>query len=98
MLRIEVGNESPREIRYSLAGKLSRDYLPELVRLLDEARNAGRQAMLDLAAVTLADRDAVAFFACGPGSGAALERCPSFLREWIRNEVTRENSNGRGEE
>jgi len=55
--------------------------------MLDEARRSGRSYGLDLEAVTLADREAVAFFACGAGRGVRVERCPTFLREWIRREA-----------
>ncbi len=58
-----------------------------LERLLDEALESGRRLGLDLGAVTLVDRGAVELLAVRAGRGMVLERCPAFLREWIRREA-----------
>jgi len=92
VLRIEITRDSAREIRLSLAGRLSGDHIPELGQLLEQARSTGRRFLLDLKAVTLADRDAVTFLACGAGTEATLESCPPFLREWIDREAERYQS------
>ena len=87
MLKIEVTSETPTDVRFQLSGKLSAAHLAELAKLLDDATRSGRSFGLDLEAVTLADRDVVAFFACGAGRDVRMERCPRFLSEWIRREA-----------
>jgi STAS domain-containing protein len=87
VLRIEIASESPTGIQLRLAGDISADHLPELERLLDDGAEKGRRVELDLGAVRLADREAVAFLAVGAGRDFALDRCPAFLREWIRREA-----------
>ena len=88
MLKIDIETQGSRAARVRLTGKLSSDYLPELERLVDGAIESGRRVRLDLDGVTLADRAAVAFLAHGAARGVGLERCPAFLREWIRGEAT----------
>ena len=88
MLKIDIETQGSQEARVRLTGKLSSDYLPELERLVDEAIESGRRVGFDLDAVTLADRTAVVFLAQHARRGIGIERCPAFLREWIRREAT----------
>jgi hypothetical protein len=39
---------------------------------------------LDLAEVTLLDREAVKFLATLDARGVGLRNCPAFIREWMR--------------
>ena len=87
MLKIEITSETATDVRLQLSGKISAAHLGELERLFDEAVQSGRSFGVDLEAVTLADREAVAFFACGAGRDVRVERCPTFLSEWIRREA-----------
>jgi hypothetical protein len=88
LLKIDIETQGSQAVRVRLAGKLSSDYLPELERLVDGALESGRRACFDLDAVTLADRAAVLFLARRASLGIGIERCPGFLREWIRCEAT----------
>ncbi len=88
MLKIDIETQGSQTARVRLTGKLSSDYLPELERLVDGALESGRSVGFDLDAVTLADRAAVAFLARRASRGIGIERCPAFLREWIRREAT----------
>ena len=88
MLKIDIEPQGSQAARVRLTGKLSSDYLPELERLVDKALESGRHVGFDLGAVTLADRAAVAFLARRNTGGIGIERCPAFLREWIRREAT----------
>jgi hypothetical protein len=87
VLRIETALETRAHLLLRLIGKISEEHLAMLERLLDEALESGRQVGLDLRAVTLADREAVALLAFRSSRGVALEHCPAFLREWIRRET-----------
>lgn len=88
MLKIDIESRGTKAARVRLSGRLSSEHLPELARLVDGALESGRQIGFDLDGVTLADRAAVAFLAHGAARGIGLERCPAFLREWIRGEAT----------
>jgi hypothetical protein len=87
VLKIDIETQGSQAARVRLTGKLSSDYLPELERLVDGAIESGRRVGFDLDAVTLADRAAVAFLAQRTGRDIGIERCPAFLREWIRREA-----------
>ncbi len=87
MLKIEASSDTPTDVRFQLSGWISGAHVEELERLLEEASRSGRRLGLDLEAVTLADREAVAFFARGAGRDVRVERCPAFLREWIQREA-----------
>ncbi|HSD10032.1 MAG TPA: hypothetical protein VLF14_03555 [Candidatus Binatia bacterium] len=87
MLRIETALETAADVLLRLTGKISEEHLVMLDRLVDEALESGRRVGLDLGAVTLADREAVELLALHASRGVVFERCPAFLREWIRGET-----------
>jgi hypothetical protein len=89
VLRIETTQETRDDVFFCLAGKISEEHLVMLERLLDEALESGRRVRLDLGAVTLADREAVELLTFRASRGVVIERCPAFLREWIRRETER---------
>ena len=74
---------------YFLTGKISADHLPEIARLITDARAAGRTLTFDLEGVGPVDREVVSFFVAGAGRSVRLLHCPTYLREWIRKEKTR---------
>jgi hypothetical protein len=86
MLRIETRTDTPSRVTYALAGRATREHLPELIEMLTAERARGRRVTLDLAGLVLADRDFVRFLACGEGSGAALVHCPAYVLSWMRCE------------
>jgi len=65
---------------------LTKEYLPELERLLaDEA--AGSQSLaIDLGNVTFVDRDAMVFLCSAKSRNIAIENCPSYVVRWIQQE------------
>jgi hypothetical protein len=69
-----------------LCGHLTKEYLPELERLLaDEA--AGSQSLsIDLSNVTFVDRDAMVFLCSAKSRKIAIENCPSYVVRWIQQE------------
>ena len=87
VLRIETALETPGEVLLRLTGTISEEYLVILEHLLDEALESGRRVGLNLGAVTLADRESVELLALRSSRGVVVERCPAFLREWIRRET-----------
>ena len=84
MLRIHR-SEQGDGVRFMLSGRIEAEYLSELQRLI-EGEDRRRPLMLDLAEVKLVDRDAVTFLAQCEATGARLENCPPYVREWIARE------------
>ena len=68
----------------ALSGDLDESYAVELQSLLATERE--HQVVLDLADVTLVDRDAVRFLARIEAEGVVLENCPEYVRSWIVDE------------
>jgi len=69
-------------VRVVLSGRIEREHLSELQRLIDE--DAPHELVtLDLADVRLVDREAVGFLARSEKTGIRLENCPAYIREWI---------------
>jgi hypothetical protein len=72
-------------VRIMLSGRIEREHLGELQRLIDE--DAAHQLVtLDLEDVRLVDREAVGFLARCEGAGIRLEHCSTYVREWISRE------------
>ena len=86
MLRIETRTDTQSTVTYALAGRATREHLPELIELLAAERARGRRVTLDLEGLILADREFVRFLACGEGSRAELAHCPAYVLSWIRCE------------
>jgi hypothetical protein len=86
MLRIETRTDTASEVTYTLAGRATQEWLPELIQLLDAERDRGRRVTLDLEGLILADREFVRFLACGAGSQVELVHCPAYVLSWIRCE------------
>ena len=69
-----------------MCGQLTKEYVPELERLLaDEA--AGSQSLsIDLGNVTFVDREAMVFLCSAKSRNIAIENCPSYVVRWIQQE------------
>lgn len=80
MLRIE--RVFDRDVVFSLSGHIETEDVAELQRLLSLETADGGIA-LDLADITLVDRDALKFLAHCEGKSIKLARCPGYIREWI---------------
>jgi ABC-type transporter Mla MlaB component len=72
-------------VRIMLSGRIEREHLAELQRLIDEDA-PHKLVTLDLEDVRLVDREAVAFLARCEGTGIRLENCSAYVREWISRE------------
>jgi len=77
---VQAGN-----VRIMLSGRIEREHLAELQRLIDEDV-PHKLVTLDLEDVRLVDREAVAFLGRCEGAGIRLENCSTYIREWISRE------------
>jgi hypothetical protein len=73
--------ECDRLVQFHISGHLQEVHVSMLEDLI--AKEIG-SVVLDLAEVTLADREAVKFLAACDVKGIELRKCPAFMREWMR--------------
>ena len=70
-----------RGVTFVLSGDMDSAHVIELETLMATASN--RLVFLDLADVTLVDREAMTFLARVEAAGAVLVNCPEYVRRWI---------------
>ena len=68
---------------FRVTGRIQSDHVETLRELF--AQESGRVA-LDLAEVTLVDREVVRFLAFCEGNGVELKYAPDYLSEWVSKE------------
>ena len=78
--RIERSTDA-RGVTFLLSGEMDSDHVAELEALM--ATESNRLVFLDLADVTLVDREAMTFLARVEAAGAVLVNCPEYVRRWI---------------
>ena len=84
MLKIQRSIDADN-VRFVLSGRLERQHIAELQRLIDE--DAPHNVVtLDLEEIRLVDREAVGFLACREAAGIRLENCSAYVREWVARE------------
>ena len=66
-----------------LSGKLTGEDVNTLRNVL---RQEPRKIAIDLANVSLVDREAVQLLARAEYNGTELRNCPNYVREWIKRE------------
>jgi len=70
-----------RGVAFLLSGEVDGSHVAELEGLM--AAECNRPVILDLADVTLVNREAITFLAGVETAGAALTNCPEYVRSWI---------------
>ena len=85
MLRITPTREGDKSLQVRLCGQLTKDYLPEVQRLLEEGEGS-QTVSLDLANVTFVDREAMVFLCSAKSRNIVIENCPSYVIRWIQQE------------
>jgi ABC-type transporter Mla MlaB component len=78
--RIERSTNA-RSVTFSLSGEMDRDHVAELGTLM--AAESNRLVFLDLAEVTLVNREALKFLADVEAAGAVIANSPDYVRRWI---------------
>ena len=86
MLKITPTRENERSFKVRLCGQLTKEYLPEIERLLANDDAKAQSISLDLANVTFVDRDAMVFLCSAKSRNIAIENCPSYVIRWIQQE------------
>ena len=86
MLKITPTREGEKSFKVRLCGQLTKEYIPEVERLLSGEGAASQTQSLDLANVTFVDRDAMVFLCSAKARNIAIENCPSYVIRWIQQE------------
>ena len=85
MLKISPTREET-SLKVRLCGQLTKEYLPEVERLLTSEADAGSTLSIDLSNVTFVDRDAMLFLCSAKSRNIGIENCPSYVIKWIKQE------------
>jgi hypothetical protein len=86
VLKITPTRESGSSFRVRLCGQLTKEYIPEVERLLSNEGSTSQTTSLDLANVTFVDREAMVFLCSAKARNIAIENCPSYVIRWIQQE------------
>jgi len=70
---------------FILIGRIEKPAIAELRRLF-ELQTDYRDIVLDLADVSVIDREVMRFFVSCEADGVKLENCPPYIREWMERE------------
>ena len=81
--RIECSTHA-QGVTFILSGDIDSAHVTELETLMAAVSN--RLVFLDLADVTLVNREAIGFLAGVEAAGATLVNCPEYVRSWINAE------------
>ena len=85
MLKITPTRENEQSFKVRLCGQLTKEYVPEVERMLAEAAES-QTVSLDLANVTFVDREAMVFLCSAKARNIGIENCPSYVIRWIQQE------------
>lgn len=86
MLKITPIRENESSLKIRLCGQLTKEYLPEIERLLAENPISFAAVSLDLANVTFVDREAMVFLCSAKTRNITIEHCPSYVTRWMQQE------------
>ena len=75
-----------KSLKLCLYGEFTKEYVPELERVLSGADAAAQVCVLDLANVTLVDREAMVFLCSAMSKNILIENCPKYVLRWIKKE------------
>lgn len=91
MLKI-TPTRADKAFKVQLCGQLTKEYVPEIERLLDGEAASSDVVSLDLANVTFVDREAMIFLCSTKSRNIVVANCPSHVIRWIHQEGLRRNS------
>jgi hypothetical protein len=86
VLKINPIRDNENSLKIRLCGEVTKEYVPEIERLLNDEGSAYRTTSLDLANVTFVDREAMVFLCSAKARNISIENCPSYVIRWIQQE------------
>jgi hypothetical protein len=92
---LKIGRTANGEVVFTVSGRMESEGIAELETLFRSETN-GRQIVLDLRDVTLANQDAINFLERCEAAGIMLKNCPAYVREWIMSQKSTRAKPARG--
>jgi ABC-type transporter Mla MlaB component len=86
VLKISPTRENEKSFKVRLCGQLTKEYVPEVERLLATEGASSETKSIDLANVTFVDRDAMVFLCSAKSRNIVIENCPPYVIRWIQQE------------
>jgi ABC-type transporter Mla MlaB component len=86
VFKITTTNENPESTTVNLCGRFTREYVPEVEKVLSPIRSRRKKLALDLAQVTLVDRAAITFLCAARSKNIAIHNVPVYVRLWMEQE------------
>ena len=86
MLKITTNKENPEFNTVNLCGRFTREYVPEVEKVLLRTGTRRKKLALDLAEVTLVDRAALTFLCAARCKNIAIQNAPLYVRLWMDQE------------
>jgi hypothetical protein len=87
MLKITKETVDPKQIRVSLHGHFTAEYIPEVEKSLSNGHKGGA-VVFDLTNVTFVDRTAMEFVRATKLTNIKIENAPSYVKRWIQQEAS----------
>lgn len=91
MLKITTDILKAESLRINLCGGFTREYIPEIQKVLAGNGTKAKKVALDLAEVTFVDRAGLEFLCRAKSKKIELENMSTYLKLWIDQE-TRDSS------
>lgn len=86
MLKIIPIRDDLGAVQLCLCGEMTKEYLPELDRMLASPAADAEKTSLDLANVTFVDRESMVFLCSAKTKNVLVQNCPSYVTRWMRQE------------
>jgi len=86
VLKITTDNGNPKCTSVNLCGRFTREYIPEVEKVLSRTGTRRKKLALDLAEVTLVDRAAISFLCAARSRNIAIHNAPLYVRLWMEQE------------
>ena len=86
MLKITPTQDDEKTFRVHLCGQLTKEYVPEVERLLAGESGGSKTLSIDLSNVTFVDREAMMFLCSAKSKDIRIENCPQYVIRWIQQE------------
>ena len=85
MFKITTKNEN-EFITVNLCGRFTREYIPEVEKVLSRTGTRQKKLAIDLTEVTFVDRAAIMFLCAARSRNIAMQNVPLYVRLWMDQE------------
>jgi ABC-type transporter Mla MlaB component len=86
VLKITTDTGNPKCTSVNLCGRFTREYIPEVEKVLSRTGTRRKKLALDLAQVTHVDRAAIVFLCSARSKNIAIQKAPLYVRLWMDQE------------